>query len=377
MLQSEGQAMTKHLDLVPNSLAMFVSNSKPNSSLQSQSQGHGSRRGRGRNNFNKGIGGRYNNNGGQHFIPQAAQNFSPQNFSPQNYQNQNSSQTFKADRPSCQICGKSGHQALDCYHRMDFAYQGKNPPTKLATMASASNATIINNQDPWLADSGTTNHLTANLNNLSLQSQYKGPKRVIVGSGQSLPINHIGNATLHTKYHNFMLKNVLHVPRISMNLLFVHRFCLDNNCSCHFDANELKIQDIPTGRLLYKGLSENGVYPIYSKHFIKSPSLNFALSSQPQPLQSQSSQLAQCSQTPYAFHVNSVNKWLLWHHKLGHPSNKVLSYALSSIDVSCTLNNSDTVTHCKHCLNEKMHQLPFNTSDFQASKPLKLIHFDV
>ena len=76
-----------------------------------------------------------------------------------------------------------------------------------------------------------------------------------------------------------MLKNVLHVPRISMNLLCFHRFCLDNNCSCHFDANELKIQDIPTGRLLYKGLSENGVYPIYSKHFIKSPSLNFALSS--------------------------------------------------------------------------------------------------
>ena len=33
MLQNEGQAMTKHLDLVPNSLAMFVSNSKPNSSL--------------------------------------------------------------------------------------------------------------------------------------------------------------------------------------------------------------------------------------------------------------------------------------------------------------------------------------------------------
>ena len=77
MLQSEGQAMTKHLDLVPNSLTMFASNSKPNSSLQSQSQGHGSRRGSGRNNFNKGRGGRYNNNGGQHFIPQAAQNFSP------------------------------------------------------------------------------------------------------------------------------------------------------------------------------------------------------------------------------------------------------------------------------------------------------------
>ena len=194
---------------------------------------------------------------------------------------------------------------------MDFAYQGKNPPTKLAVMASASNAAITNNQDPWLADSSTTNHLTAILNNLSLQSQYKGPKQVTVGSGQPLPINHIGNTTLHTKYHNFMLKNVLHVPRIARNLLSIHKFCLDNNCSCHFDANELKIQDIPMGRLLYKGLSENGVYPIYSKHFIKPFSLNSTLSSQPKSSQFQSSQFAQYSQTPYAFHVNSVNKWLL------------------------------------------------------------------
>ncbi|KAL0013426.1 hypothetical protein SO802_000495 [Lithocarpus litseifolius] len=77
-------------------------------------------------------------------------------------------QNFKNDRPICQIYGKVGHQALDCYHRMDFAYQGKNPPTKLAAMASAFNATLTNNQDPWLADSGTSDHLTANLSNLSV-----------------------------------------------------------------------------------------------------------------------------------------------------------------------------------------------------------------
>ena len=157
---------------------------------------------------------------------------------------------------------------------MDFAFQGKNHPTKLVAMASASNAAITNKKDPWLADSGTFDHLTTNLNNFSLQSQYKGLEQVTVGNGQSLPINHIGNGTLSTKYHNFILKNVLHVPRIAMNLLSIHKFYLNNNCSCHFDAHELKIQDIPTGRLIYKGLSENGVYPIYSKNFIKSPFVN-------------------------------------------------------------------------------------------------------
>ena len=237
MLQSEEQAMTDHLDSVSNSLAMFAFNGKANGSSSHQPQNHGSRRGKGRNNNPRGRGGgKFNHGGNQQFSPQASHNFSPQDFS-----SQNTSQGFKHDRPSCQICGKFGHQALDCYHRMNFAYQGKHPPTKLTAMASASNVAITNNQDPWLADSGTSDHLTANLNNLSVQSQYKGPEQVTTGNGQSLPINHIGNTTLHTKYHNFILKNVLHVPRIAMNLLSVHKFYLHNNCFCYFDANEIKI----------------------------------------------------------------------------------------------------------------------------------------
>ena len=254
---------------------------------------------------------------------------------------------------------------------MDFAYQGKNPPLKLAAMANASNATIANNQDPWLANSSTSDHLTTNFNNLLVQSQYKGPEQITVGNGQSLPINHIGNATLHTKYHNFTLKNVLHVPRIALNLLSVHKFYLHNNCSCYFYANQIKIQDIPTGKLLYKGLSENGVYPIYSKHFNKSlPHFN----SKSSPLKSHSSA---SSSFLSSFHVNKSNKWLLWHHRLGHPSDAVLNTALSSVGHACISNANKTFPHCKHCLSGKMHQFSFPIFVFQASKPLELVHSDV
>ena len=164
--------MTDHLDSVSHNLAMFASNGKANGSTSNQSQNHGS--GRGRNNANRGRGGGMFNHGGsqQQFSPQASHNFSPQNFT-----YQHSSQGFKHERPTCQICGKSRHQALDYYHRMDFAYQGKNPPIKLAAMASASSAAITNNQDPWLIDTGTSNHLTTNsvisLFNLSTRGQNK------------------------------------------------------------------------------------------------------------------------------------------------------------------------------------------------------------
>lgn len=31
----------------------------------------------------------------------------------------------------CQICGKYGHLALDCYHQGNFAYQGAPPPPSI------------------------------------------------------------------------------------------------------------------------------------------------------------------------------------------------------------------------------------------------------
>ena len=70
MLQSEEQAIMEHSDSIPHSLAMFASNSKPNGNSHNPSQNHGSGRGRGRNNSYRGRGGgRFNSNGGQHFIP--------------------------------------------------------------------------------------------------------------------------------------------------------------------------------------------------------------------------------------------------------------------------------------------------------------------
>jgi hypothetical protein len=142
---------------------------------------------------------------------------------------------------------------------MDFAYQGKNPPTKLAAMANASNLQHTQNFETWLTDTGASDHITANVSNLNTPTPYQGSDQVTVGNGQSLPIQSIGNAQLHTSYHQFQLRNVLHIPRIASNLLSVHKLCLDNNCSCHFDVKQLLIQDLPMGRLLYKVLSKDGV----------------------------------------------------------------------------------------------------------------------
>uniref|UniRef100_A0A2N9IQM4 Integrase catalytic domain-containing protein n=1 Tax=Fagus sylvatica TaxID=28930 RepID=A0A2N9IQM4_FAGSY len=142
-----------------------------------------SNRGRGRNSFQRGRGGRFHN-----FTPsQPPYQQQHQNQAPYQQQNQNqASPQARSERPICQICWKQGHYAIDCYHRMDFAYQGKNPTMKLAAMASASD------------------HITANANNLSPQVPYQGQEQVSVGNGQNLPIQNIA-CTAHSSSDKWQL----------------------------------------------------------------------------------------------------------------------------------------------------------------------------
>lgn len=82
-----------------------------------------SNRGRGRNGNGRGRGGRGGNGRG-------GSSNNNNSFNPSN----------QSQRPYCQICGKVGHVALDCYYRMDYSYQGRHPLAKLAALASGNNS---------------------------------------------------------------------------------------------------------------------------------------------------------------------------------------------------------------------------------------------
>lgn len=55
--------------------------------------------------------------------------------------------------------------------RMDYSFQGCHPPSQLAAMAASYNPAL---EQAWYADSGATNHITHDPNNLSLHSNFKG-----------------------------------------------------------------------------------------------------------------------------------------------------------------------------------------------------------
>ncbi|KAL6345581.1 hypothetical protein AAG906_017311 [Vitis piasezkii] len=105
--------------------------------------------------------------------------------------------------PTCQVCGRQGHIAINCYHRFDRDFQ--SPPSNSLTFMVALPNTIA---DPsWYFDSGASTHVTNNPDNLSFKSYYNGHDKVTVGNDQVLPQSlqgilhffaHVSSADNHT-----------------------------------------------------------------------------------------------------------------------------------------------------------------------------------
>ncbi|KAA8519612.1 hypothetical protein F0562_013943 [Nyssa sinensis] len=186
--------------------AMMASNYRPTfSSNRGYSPFNSSSRGRGRGRLNN-RGGRMNSFGKFH-----SPNFGQSNplFSPK--QPQQSNQRSNNSQPVvCQICNKNGHSALDCYHRLDFSYQGKHPSPQLIAMSAAYNTSYdssLTNPNYWYTDTGATNHITADLANLNSPIEYQGDDNIIVANGQALDISHsvTGNFSGEHRRHSASL----------------------------------------------------------------------------------------------------------------------------------------------------------------------------
>ena len=90
-------------------------------------------------------------------------------------------------------------------------------------MASTSENTG-ENESSWFLDSGATNHVSAELNNLSSRSDYKGKEKLVVGNDSELNIKHIGSTNICSQSRPLKLTNILHVPQITKNLIIISQF---------------------------------------------------------------------------------------------------------------------------------------------------------
>ncbi|KAG8501432.1 hypothetical protein CXB51_003747 [Gossypium anomalum] len=291
---------------------------------------------------------------------------------------------WSRSRPQCQLCGRLGHVVQSCYHRFDENFSGVDSTDSKAVnyhhydrqpsshccsshqQSSSSSSDSHSSRPPpsgspvqaWYPDSGATNHITPDMNNLSTASPYTGMDRVSMGNGASVSIAHIGSSSMMSGSRLLHLKNILHVPTVCKNLLSVGQFAKGNSVYFEFHPYMCFVKDIQTGTILLVGHIHKGLY-----RFDVSPtgSLKFTAGPQVDPV---SVCHAQLSSDP-----------LLWHNRLGHPCNNVLARVLKNCNVS--FKHSCLPTVCSACQLGKSHKLPFSASKTVYSLPFELVVSDV
>ena len=202
----------------------------------------------------------------------------------------------------------------------------------------------------WYPDFGTTHHLTADVANLNVKAnEYHGPNQIRIGNSLGLTVKHIGSTHLSTPTSSFLLNDVLHVPHVTKNLIFVRKFTTDTNTLIEFHPTHFFVKDRTTGKVLLHRLSKDGLY-LFTPIFNKIPSSSFAF-------------VGECT---------SPNQW---HSRLGHPAFKVVHHVPSRF--SLPFSSNKTVRSCSACFSSKSKQIPFALSCTQVNSPLKLIFTDV
>ena len=83
---------------------------------------------------------------------------------------------------------------------------------------------------------------------------------MMIGDGSELQITHTSSTTLNSFHKSFLLDNILCVPSMKRNLIFIYQFCNSNNASIEFLPDTFLVNDLSTGTTLLKGQAKCGVY---------------------------------------------------------------------------------------------------------------------
>ena len=174
-------------------------------------------------------------------------------------------------------------------------------------------------------------------------------RKIVLADGTTTTVAGVGDVQVNP---DLVLKNVLHVPRLSTNLVSIQKLTQDLICRVIFYASYCEFQDQSSDRKIGLAKEHNGLYYL-------------SASSQPESNKSASS-------TSF---FSSSNKDVIWlhHRRLGH-----LSFSALKIMFPALFKGLDVHSfHCDTCEYAKHTRVTFPISNRRSSSPFFLIHSDI
>lgn len=81
-------------------------------------------------------------------------------------------------------------------------------------------------------DTGSSHHVTLDVQKLNLQYEFEGPEALIIGDDSIVSITHTGSTLFPSQ--TFQLNEILYLPQASKSLVPVSKFCDTNKVYVEF-----------------------------------------------------------------------------------------------------------------------------------------------
>lgn len=248
-------------------------------------------------------------------------------------QQQQQQQQFKPK--FCSECGQPGHGPKNCHKNQGAGYsQQKGSRSGRAFMVSTSS-----DSNDWLFDSGATQHMSKT----DLNFVKKKPISHSIQTAGDSRMNAIakGEVVLDGEIMSIPVKDVLIVPKLSMNLLSISQIC-KRGFKVFFGSSYCEVID-QNGEVYATGTQKDGLY-VFDKRHSKAM-------------------------------VTRTEGAELWHRRTRHLNFESLK-KLKSLSIGITFSDTSIQT-CLPCIQEKQARLPFHFQGKKAVGVLDLVHGDV
>ena len=144
-------------------------------------------------------------------------------------------------------------------------------PTPSCSIATKGNSAFlsVSPSHTWIVDSGASDHMTGESTLFSSYSPCAGNQKIKIADGSFSTVAGIGSVVLSPL---LTLKNVLHVPNLSCNLMSVSTLIEDKNCQINFFRSHCVFQDLNSGKMIGSAKKSGGLYYLDSGSASQLPS---------------------------------------------------------------------------------------------------------